>query len=171
MRARRPFNGVVPVFSYMTILLAAGSAVHAPAPPVSAARAALSACSLVSQADVRQAFGRAVAAGVESRDGEQSSCDYDGGNGQVTITVRRLAAPIDLQVEIAALQRSIPEGRVRAAGGMGPAAFFLDIPGAGAQLYVVRGGAFVMVSALGFGEAARVSDAAAALARKALAGL
>lgn len=74
-----------------------------------------------------------------------------------------------MEAEIAGLKASIPESVIRKARGLGKRAFFLDIPGAGTQLYVINGDSdFLMVSVLGFGEAAQVSPAAESLARKAL---
>jgi hypothetical protein len=152
----------------MPLLFAVTSSGTAPAAPA-VPRPSPAACSVVTGADVRQALGRPVANGAASREGAQSTCDYAGGAGQVTITVERLAAPLDLRAEIASLKASIPEGTLRDARGIATRAFFLDIPGAGTQLYVIRGDTdFVLVSVLGFGEAAQVSAAAEALARKAL---
>lgn len=86
----------------------------------------------------------------------------------MTITIERLAAPLDLRAKIAALRASVPEGGVREAPGLGAPAFFFDIPGAGTQLYVVRDDEFVLISVLGFGEGEQVAPAAEAMARKAL---
>ena len=58
---------------------------------------------------------------------------------------------------------------MRDAPSFGAQAFFVDVPGAGTQLHVIRGGReHVMVSVLGFGEAAQVSAAAERIARKVL---
>jgi hypothetical protein len=160
----------VPVFTYLPLLFAAiTSAGTAPAAHREATRSSPAACSVIGRADVQEALGGSFAKGKASREGSQSSCDYSGGTGQVTITLERLAGPLDLRAEIASLKESIPEGKLRAAQGISATAFFLDIPGAGTQLYVVRDDAdFVMISVLGFGEASRVSPAAEILARKAL---
>ncbi len=100
----------------------------------------------------------------------ESSCDYAAGNGQVTVTLQRLAAKLDLPFEMKGLKAVAPKGRVREAAGMGTVAFFLDIPGAGTQLHVLRGERdYVMVSVLGFGEPEEVAAAAEAMARNALA--
>ena len=149
----------MPALFFLPLLFAVTYAGTAPA-----------ACSLVTAADVRQALGRPVSKGAPSREGSQSTCDYDGGSGQVTVTVQRLAAPLDLRAEVASLKVGIPEGSLREAPGIPARAFFLDIPGAGTQLYVIRGDTdFILVSVLGFGEATQVSAAAESLARKALA--
>jgi hypothetical protein len=61
---------------------------------------------------------------------------------------------------------------VRVISGLGSTAFFLDIAGAGTQLHVVRDDRdYVMVSILGFGDAAAVSAAAERIVRTALARL
>ena len=101
-------------------------------------------------------------------EGLESTCDYSGGAGQVTVSVQRLTAPLNLRAEIESLKAAIPEAAVRPGPSLGAAAFFLDIPGAGTQLHVVRGDCAVMVSVLGFGEPAQVAAAAEAMARKAL---
>jgi len=160
----------VSALAYLPLFFAAvTSAGKAPASHAALLRPLPAACSVAPAADVREALGRPVAKGVESRQGAQSSCDYAAGAGQVTVAIERLAAPLDLRAEIAGLRASIPEGKLRAAAGLGPAAFFLDIPGAGTQLYIIRGDTdFVLISVLGFGEDPQVSAAAEALARKAL---
>lgn len=129
----------------------------------------VSACAAVTRADVEQALGQRVAEGEEQTDGTASTCDYTGRRGQVTITVQRLTAELDLATEIESLERTIPESSVRYAPGFRGTAFFLDIAGAGTQLHIVRGDRnYLLVSVLGFGEAARVSRAAERMARKAL---
>jgi len=156
------------VFSYLPLLLAVtANRAPAPAPRPSALRPA--ACSLVTRADVQQALDRPVAKGQSGADGPQSTCDYAAGAGQVSVAVQRLTARLNVAAEIESLKAAIPGASVREAPDMGARAFFLDIPGAGTQLYLVREDRdFVLISVLGFGDAARVSAAAAALARKAL---
>jgi hypothetical protein len=160
----------VPAFLFVPLLFAAMTNTGTvPASHERAPRRALAACSAVTRTDVEQALGRPVAKGEESKEGPQSTCDYAGGRGQVTITVQHLTAKLDMRAEIASLQASIPEGTVREAAGVAASAFFLDIPGAGTQLYVIRGDTdFVLISVLGFGDATQVSAAAETLARKAL---
>ena len=119
--------------------------------------------------DVERALGRAFGRGEEETHGADSTCDYASGSGQVSITIQRLAAKPDLAVEMRALRQTIEGSSVRAASGIGEAAFFLDVAGAGTQLHVIRGERdYVMVSILGCGDAAVVSHAAEQLARTAL---
>jgi hypothetical protein len=128
----------------------------------------LTACAVVTRADVEQAIGRAVDAGNEGIDGAASTCDYAGGGGLVSITVQRLAAKPDHAVEIASLKKEMPDGAERAAPGFADA-FFWDLPGAGTQLHVLNGDReHVMVSILGFGGAPAVASAAERIARKAI---
>lgn len=129
----------------------------------------MSACAAVTKTDVFQALGVAVEKDQEIVEGLASTCDYSRRHGQVSVTVQSLQQKLNLEPEIAALKESFPDSAIREATGLGARAFFLDIPGAGTQLYVIQGDSnFLMVSILGFGEAAQVSPAAEALARKAL---
>jgi hypothetical protein len=73
---------------------------------------------------------------------------------------------IDLTAEIAAMQREIEGSSARRAED--DRAFFLDIAGAGTQYHLIRGRHYVMVSILGFGEGAGVSEAARQLAQTAM---
>jgi len=130
---------------------------------------ALGACSAVTAADVERALGRRFGPGQEESHGAESTCDYGAGNGQVSITIQRLNAKVDIATEIESLKGSIPESTVRMTSGLGSAAFFLDIARAGTQLHAIRDDRdYVMVSILGFGDAAAVSTAAERLVRAAL---
>jgi hypothetical protein len=130
---------------------------------------ALGACSAVTADDLERALGRRFWRGQEETRGAESTCDYGAGKGQVSITIQRLNAKLDIPAEIASLKESIPESTVRMASGFGGAAFFLDIEGAGTQLHVIRDDRdYVMVSILGFGDALQVSAAAERVARAAL---
>ena len=89
-------------------------------------------------------------------------------NRLVSITIQRLMAKPDLQLEIAVLKRELPEAVVRDAPGF-PEASYLDLPGAGTQLHIAKdNGQHLMISILGFGEGLQVSGAAAQIARKAM---
>jgi hypothetical protein len=142
-------------------------AVHAAA--AAAHRATVSACDLVTRADVVQALGFAVEQGRGHDEAFASTCDYAARHGQISVTFQRLGKTLDVEAAMAALQASIPDSSVRKARGLGARAFFLDIAGAGTQLYVIRDGSeYLMVSVLGLGEAAQVAPVAEAIARRAL---
>jgi hypothetical protein len=156
-------------FLYLSLLFSITASTR-PAPAMKpAAVRAVTACAAVSKADVEQALGRSVSDGKEQTDATESTCDYTGVYGQVTVTIQRLPARPDIAAEIDSLKRSIPGSAVRDAEGLGSRAFFLDIAGAGTQLHVIRGEKdYLLISVLGFGEAAQVSAAAERIARKAL---
>jgi len=123
----------------------------------------------VTAADLEGALGRRFGRGQEESHGPESTCDYGAGKGQVSITIQRLSAKLDIAAEIESLKQSIPESTVRMMTGLGSTAFFLDIDGAGTQLHVIREQRdCLMVSILGFGNAAEVSAAAERIARAAL---
>jgi hypothetical protein len=88
----------------------------------------------------------------------------------VTVTVQRLREEINFAAEIGSVRAAMPEAKIRPAAGLGGRAVFVDLARAGTQLHVVRqGDVYVMISVLGFGEAAEVSGAAETLARRVLA--
>jgi hypothetical protein len=145
-------------------LLLIGSHLHAaPASPK-----AFGACTAVTSDDLQRELGIPFRRGREVSDATQSTCDYAAGNAQVSVTVQRLRAGVDLAAEIAALQRELPGAVVRRAG---DAAFLLEIPGVGAQWHAVREREYVMVSILGLGDGGVVGAAAERLAGTALARL
>jgi hypothetical protein len=128
----------------------------------------VTACALVTKAEVEQAIERVVNEGKEEIDGSTSTCDYETKSGLVSITLQRLAAKPNLPREIAALKKEIPEGSVREAPGI-PEGFYYDIPEAGTQLHLIHGSStHLMISILGFGDASEVSAAAARIARQAM---
>jgi hypothetical protein len=86
----------------------------------------------------------------------------------VTVTIRRIETPIDLQAEAEGLKELIAGSTLRTLDAAGGRGFYLRIPEAGAQLYMVKDDRFVLVSILGFGEADEVYGAARELASKAI---
>jgi len=156
--------------SYLPIVLAlAGSTPPKTVlKPVSALKT-VTACVAATQADVAEALGRAVGKGKEQTNAVESSCDYAAGEGQVTVTIRRSAAKLNIPAQIADLKAAVPEGHIRELSGIGKQAFFMDLAGAGTQLHVIRGdNDYVLVSVLGFGEPEDVAQAAEKIARKVL---
>jgi len=148
---------------FLLLLLAAAGG----APGVGRPVKAVGACSAVTAVDVERALGRRFARGNEETLGTDSTCDYASGNGQVSITLQRLHSPVDLAVEIASLKKEVEGSSVHMAPEFG--GFFLDIAGAGTQLHVIREDReYVMISILGFGDAAQVSAATERLAKIAL---
>lgn len=156
-----------------SLALALAGATHSPAALPAQSPLSLkppTACTVVTQADVEAALGRPVSGGVEHKTtAMQSTCDYTAGDGEVTVALVHSSDKLDPDAEVSELKKILPKGAVREADGIGVRAFFLDIPSAGAQLHVLRGEHdYLMVSVLGFGSPAQVSDKALRLARKAL---
>jgi hypothetical protein len=148
------------------LLLLAASGTHTDTPRIAtpARTKVLTACLAVTRMDVQFALGRSIGTGREESTAKESTCDYSGGHGQVTVTIQRLAQEADLAAEMAGLQREIEGSSMRPAPMAGERAFFLDIAGAGTQLHVIRGCEYLLISILGFGEAPAVSGAAERLA-------
>jgi hypothetical protein len=160
------------VFALYLVFAAAISAKQMPLAWRPEAPKVLGACSAVTPADLEHALGRRFGRGQEESRGGESTCDYGAGKGQVSITIQRLAAKVDVGAEVESLKKSIPDSSVRMISGLVGTALFLDIAGAGTQLHVIRGDRdYVMVSILGFGDASVVSAAAEEIARTALARL
>lgn len=134
------------------LLLFLASGVHTPVPAGKAAPKALTACLAISRAEVQFALGRPVVRSQEEISGADSACDYTAGRTQVTLTLQRLKQAVDIQAEMAALQRAIEGSSARLAPKWGNCAFFLDIPGAGTQLHIIRGHNYLLVSVLGLGD-------------------
>jgi hypothetical protein len=152
----------------LTLLLALDASPRTTPAPAAAPRV-MTACMAVTRADVELVLGRKVSRGEEANTNGSSTCDYSGGNGQVTVTLQHLAAAPDMAQEKASLQAEFPNSRVRAATVEGADAFFLDLGEAGTLLHVIRGGhEYVLVAVLGFGAPDQVSAAALRLARTAL---
>jgi hypothetical protein len=124
----------------------------------------------VTAADLERVLGRRFGRGQEENRGAESTCDYGAGNGLVSITIQHLNAMPDIPAEIESLKKSIDGSSVRMVSGLGSAAFYLDISGAGTQLHVIGDDHdYLMISILGFGDAAQVSKAAEQMAREVIA--
>ncbi len=154
----------------MLLLFSSGAAVESRPPSLRmpALAAPITACEAVTRAEVIDALGRTVGDGSETAAGAESTCDYATRQGLVTVIIERVTAMPEVQQEIDSLKKVVPEGSVRNAKGMGARAFFLDIPGAGTQLHILREHECLLISVLGFGEPADVAGAAERIARKAL---
>ena len=73
---------------------------------------AQSACTVVTKAEIEAALGRPVSNGVEHKDTGQTTCDYTGGEGQITIALGHSALHLgesDVVVVSTAVNRSNPE--------------------------------------------------------------
>jgi hypothetical protein len=156
------------VFAVLLYFLSVAAPPRASVSPAAEPHRVFTACTAVTRSDVELALGRRVNGGAESDSG--ATCDYAAGRGIVTVTVQRLREEVDFAAEIGSVRAALPGARIRPAAGLGTRAVFIELPGAGTQLHVVRQReVYVMISVLGFGEASEVSGAAESLARRALA--
>ena len=157
------------VFSVL-LTVAAGIPSKPPAAKPALTSKTTTACAAVTKSDVEDALGHFVGMGESEANSYQSTCDYSGDGGQVSVTVAHSREKLNVAMEIEALKTNLPQAKMREVTGIGIRAFFLDIPGAGTQLHVVRGQHdYLMVSVLGFGVTDQVSAAAEKMARSALA--
>ena len=132
--------------------------------PASIVPRALGACTAVTADDLQRTLGISFRRGQESSAGKQSTCDYAIGNAQVSVTIQRLDGAVDIAAEMEAMKREMPGVTVRR---LGEASFIVEIPGAGAQVHAVHEHESLMVSILGLGDGAAISEAAEQLARTA----
>ena len=155
---------LAPLAFLLTAATHTPNTVPAPAPPFKPQ----SACTVVTKAEIEAALGRSVSGGVEQKGVAQSTCDYTG-DGAITIALVHSNDKLDPEGEIVELKKLLPAGALREATGVGTRAYFVNIPYAGAQLHVFRGEHdYLMVSVLGFGGPAEISEAVVKIARKAL---
>ncbi len=128
-------------------------------------------CGWVTKLEAELELGRRLEAGADEQEGGESSCTYAAGDGKeamVRISSQQLPAGVDPAHELAVLKAGFPDAAICPIPGLGRWAVLMQIPGAGAQAHVVsESGKYLLVSVLGFGDGARVTAAAEALARKA----
>ena len=147
------------------VLLAFGASTPPPK-PVLKAPAPLAPCQIVTHEEVQQAFRRPFAKGSE----DSNACEYSALDQQVVaIRMQHSIPKLDVRAEMLTLRKAFPAARMRDAAGFTNPAFFLDLPGIGTQLFVIRGQHdFLLVSVMGLGEAKKVSNGARQVAIRAL---
>jgi hypothetical protein len=153
----------------LLLTLAVDSSSKAPSAKPALTSKTTSACAAVTTSDVEDTLGQFVGLGESEASSSQSTCTYSANGGQISVTVGHVGERLNAAMEIEALKTNFPTGKIRELTGIGVRAFFLDIPGAGVQLNVLRGEHdYLMVSVLGFGAVEKVSAAAEKMARRAL---
>lgn len=156
--------------SYVLFILGAASNSH-PATPAKPAAAVspVTACRAVPRAEVELALGERVGPGQEAGNGAESTCDYATTKGLVSVTLRRSGQKLNLEAEVAALAAAIPEGALRKTTTLETPAYIMEIPGAGAQLHVVRQEReYLFISVLGLAAPPQAAAIAEHIARRAL---
>jgi hypothetical protein len=147
----------------LTVLLAASTP-----PPRLAPKPlpALNVCEIVTKDEVEKAFKRRFGSVMP----DAFACEFSVLEHEVVaIKMQHSPAKIDVRAEMLTLRKAFPGARMRDASGFASPAFYLDFPGIGTQLFVVRGEHdFLLVTVLGLGDPKKVASGAKQIAKRAL---
>ena len=128
----------------------------------------LSACALVTKAEIKEIIGTAIGDGVPRKDGTTDICAFKTPKGeQVNIFVTRSPAKRDLSKALDQAREAMPTATVREVPGLGDKALLVDLPIHGNLFSVYRAGDTLVVSVLEAGDRAKADAAAEKIARKA----
>ncbi|MBL0161911.1 MAG: hypothetical protein IPP47_33380 [Bryobacterales bacterium] len=129
----------------------------------------ISACAAATRQELQRALGAAIEAGKLRPEAGGSSCEYEGERGHVSISLRHAVAALDFEAEIHSLKAALPEARLVEIPMSGVRALLVDLDESGAQIHVLRGGRdYLLISVLGFGNAAQTRAIAETIAQRAL---
>jgi hypothetical protein len=143
----------------MAAITAADSAVVSP----------VTACSAVTQEQVQAAVGRTVRKGVETNAASESTCDFQGSSGLVSISIHRLSEPVSLDRQKSDLSAAFQGASFQPAAVGGANGFVMMLPDAGLQVHVTgETRRYLIVTVLGFGSGAAARTAAESIARAVL---
>lgn len=128
----------------------------------------LSACALVTKAEIKEIIGRAIGAGMPRKDRTMDICAFTTPKGeQVNIFVTRSPTKRDLSKAVDEARKAMPTATVREVPGLGDKALLVNLPSHGTLLSVYRAGDTLVVSVLEAGDGAKADAAAEKIARKA----
>jgi hypothetical protein len=127
------------------------------------------ACAAATRQELQRALGASIDAGKLRREAGGSTCDFTGDRGQVSISLHHAVAALDFDSEITNLKAALPEARLVEIPMPGVRALLVDLAESGAQIHVLRHGRdYLLVSVLGFGNAAQARSIAESIAKRAL---
>ncbi|HEY3441197.1 MAG TPA: hypothetical protein VGK29_10615 [Paludibaculum sp.] len=157
------------ILSAAALLLAVASTPRphsaGPAPPMQR----ISACEGTTRQELQRDLGAAIQAGKLRQEAGGSSCEYEGEGGHVSISLHHAVAVLDFEAEIHNLKAALPEARLVEIPMSGVRALLVDLDESGAQIHVLRGGRdYLLISVLGFGNAAHARVIAESIAQRAL---
>jgi hypothetical protein len=153
---------------FMPLLILAGTINAAEQAKPSPAAKPLSACALVTKAEIKEIIGTAIGDGVPRKDGTTEICAFKTPKGeQVNIFVTRSPAKRDLSKALDQAREAMPTATVREVPGLGDKALLVDLPIHGNLFSVYRAGDTLVVSVLEAGDRAKADAAAEKIARKA----
>lgn len=151
------------LFRIALVLLAAVAAAE------SAGAAPVTACSAVTPEQVQAAVGRSVGKGIETNEVSQSTCDFRGSNGLVSVSVHRLDQPVSLQGQQADLRAAFGGASFQPVMVGASHGFVMTLPEAGVQVHVAaETNQYLIVTVLGFGSGPAARTAAESIARTVL---
>lgn len=158
----------------MTLLAAAflfaSAATPSPALSAPAVRVRpVPACAAATRQEVQRALGASVDAGKLRQEAGGSTCDYAGETGQISISFHHAVAALDFGTEMLNLKAALPEAHLTEIPMAGVRALLVELDQSGAQIHILRNGRdYLLVSVLGFGNAAQVRAIAESIAQRAL---
>ena len=128
----------------------------------------LSACALVTKAEIEEVIGRAIGDGRPMKDRDMDVCAFTTPKGdKVGIFVTRSPAKRDLSKALDEAREAMPGATVREVPGLGDKALLVDLLIQGTLLSVYRAGDTLVVSVLEAGDGAKAHAAVEKIARKA----
>jgi hypothetical protein len=157
-----------PFIVLMPLLILAGTINAAEQTKPRPAAEPLSACALVTKAEIKEVIGTAIGDGRPMKDGTTDICAFTTPKGDdVRIFVTRSSTKRDLSKAVDQARKAMPTATVREVPGLGDKALLVDLPAQGTLLSVYRAGDTLVVSVLEAGDGAKADAAAEKIARKA----
>ena len=157
-----------PLIVLMPLLILGGTINAAEQAKPRPAAKPLSACALVTKAEIEEVIGRAIGDGRPMKDRDMDVCAFTTPKGdKVGIFVTRSPAKRDLSKALDEAREAMPGATVREVPGLGDKALLVDLPTSGTLLSVYRAGDTLVVSVLEAGDGAKAHAAVEKIARKA----
>jgi hypothetical protein len=152
----------------MPLLILAGTINAAEQAKPRPAAEPLSACALVTKAEITEVIGTAIGDGRPMKDRDMDVCAFRTPKGdEVRIFVTRSTAKRDLGKVLGEARKAMPTATVREVPGLGDKALLVDLPAQGTLLSVYRAGDALVVSVSEASDGAKADAAAEKIARKA----
>jgi hypothetical protein len=128
----------------------------------------LSACAVVSKAEIEQAIGTTLGNGMPHGAREADVCVYENGKGnRVNIFVTRSNEKRNLNTLVVEAKKALPQAKVQEIQGLGDKALLVEDPKGPSMLSIYRGGDALVVSVYGISDRAKADAAVEKIARKA----
>ena len=156
-----------PLIVLMPLLILGGTINAAEQAKPRPAAKPLSACALVTKAEIEEVIGTAIGNGMPMKDGTMDVCAFTTPKGdKVSIFVSRSPDKRDLSKAVDQAREAMPTAKVREVPGLGDKALLVDLPNR-TLLSVYRAGDTLVVSVAEAGDGAKADAVAEKIARKA----